>query len=120
MTHIVNLSRREIRTGGAAAAGLVLGIYAGFRKMPAGPADASARATFEPNVYLMIDETGLVTIVAHRSEMGTGIRTGWPMRVAEHAPILSAYAGSGRFGASNARGGCRACLGRQRERLPGA
>ena len=83
MTHIVNLSRREVMIGGVAAAGLVLGIYAGFRKMPAGSADASARATFEPNVYLMIDETGLVTIVAHRSEMGTGIRTGLPMVLAD-------------------------------------
>src|ERR1700732_91429 len=83
MTHIVNLSRREVMIGGVAAAGLVLGIYAGFRKMPAGSADASARATFEPNVYLSIDQTGLVTIVAHRSEMGTGIRTGLPMVLAD-------------------------------------
>src|SRR5438552_3202537 len=30
-----------------------------------------------------IDETGLVTIVAHRSEMGTGIRTGLPMVLAD-------------------------------------
>jgi len=34
-------------------------------------------------VYLAIDETGLVTIVAHRSEMGTGIRTGLPMVLAD-------------------------------------
>ena len=33
---------------------------------------------FEPNVYLAIDETGQVTIVAHRSEMGTGIKTDLP------------------------------------------
>jgi len=65
------------------AAGLVLGIYAGFRKVPVGLAEASARATFEPNVYLMIDDTGLVTIVAHRSEMGTGIKTGLPMVLAD-------------------------------------
>src|SRR5438445_2045125 len=31
----------------------------------------------------MIDETGLVTIVAHRSEMGTGIKTGLPMVLAD-------------------------------------
>jgi isoquinoline 1-oxidoreductase beta subunit len=83
MTRIVNLSRREVMISGVAGAGLVLGIYAGFHKMPAGAADASGRATFEPNVYLMIDETGLVTIVAHRSEMGTGIRTGLPMVLAD-------------------------------------
>src|SRR5437763_6823260 len=31
----------------------------------------------------MIEETGLVTIVAHRSEMGTGIKTGLPMVLAD-------------------------------------
>jgi len=30
-----------------------------------------------------IDETGLVTIVAHRSEMGQGVRTALPMAVAD-------------------------------------
>jgi isoquinoline 1-oxidoreductase beta subunit len=83
MTQIINLSRREMIVGGVAAVGLALGIYAGFRKLPAGLADASSRTTFEPNVYLMIDDTGLVTIVAHRSEMGTGIKTGLPMVLAD-------------------------------------
>jgi isoquinoline 1-oxidoreductase beta subunit len=83
MTRIINLSRRQAMVGGLAAAGLVLGVYAGYRKFPVQPADASARATFEPNVYLMIDDTGLVTIVAHRSEMGTGIKTGLPMVLAD-------------------------------------
>jgi isoquinoline 1-oxidoreductase beta subunit len=83
MTTVTNLSRREIVVGGVAAAGLVLGVYFGFRKIPAQAADAPARATFEPNVYLIIDDTGLVTIVAHRSEMGTGIKTGLPMVLAD-------------------------------------
>jgi isoquinoline 1-oxidoreductase subunit beta len=83
MTKIVNLSRRQIIVGGVAAAGLVLGVSYGFRKFPARAATAPARATFEPNVYLIIDDTGLVTIVAHRSEMGTGIKTGLPMVLAD-------------------------------------
>jgi isoquinoline 1-oxidoreductase subunit beta len=82
MTRIINLSRREVVTGASAAA-LVLGVWIGFRKFPAEAADSPASGTFEPNVYLMIDETGLVTIVAHRSEMGTGIKTGLPMVLAD-------------------------------------
>jgi isoquinoline 1-oxidoreductase beta subunit len=81
MTKIVNISRREVVKGAAIATGLVLGFHVGFRKFP--DAEAAATTTFEPNVYLAIDATGLVTIVAHRSEMGTGIRTGLPMVLAE-------------------------------------
>ncbi|HXF96906.1 MAG TPA: xanthine dehydrogenase family protein molybdopterin-binding subunit [Gemmatimonadales bacterium] len=38
---------------------------------------------FTPNVYLRIDPSGLVTIVAHRSDMGQGVRTPLPMAVAD-------------------------------------
>jgi len=83
MTKIVNLSRREVLAGSLAAGGLVLGLYVGFRKLPVAEAATAEAATFEPNVYLTIDGTGLVTIVAHRSEMGTGIKTGLPMVLAD-------------------------------------
>jgi isoquinoline 1-oxidoreductase beta subunit len=81
MTTIVNLSRRDVVKGVAGATGLVLGFHVGSRRFPY--AEAATAATFEPNVYLSIDQTGLVTIVAHRSEMGTGIRTGLPMVLAD-------------------------------------
>lgn len=81
MTRVVNLSRREVVAGGAT--GLVLGFTIGFSNVPALAAHAHASDVFEPNVYLMIDQTGLVTIVAHRSEMGTGIKTGLPMVLAD-------------------------------------
>ena len=81
MTTIMNMSRREVVKGAAIASGLVLGFHIGFRRFPV--AEAATVSTFEPNVYLAIDETGLVTIVAHRSEMGTGIRTGLPMVLAD-------------------------------------
>jgi len=81
MTPIVNLSRRNVVRGIAGMTGLVLGFHVAPRIFPF--AEAATTASFEPNVYLAIDETGLVTIVAHRSEMGTGIRTGLPMVLAD-------------------------------------
>jgi isoquinoline 1-oxidoreductase subunit beta len=81
MTTIVNVSRRGVVKGLAGMAGLVLGFHIGSRNFPF--AQAAETTTFKPNVYLAIDETGLVTIVAHRSEMGTGIRTGLPMVLAD-------------------------------------
>jgi isoquinoline 1-oxidoreductase subunit beta len=79
MTTIMNMSRRDIMVGGIAT-GLVLGFHVGT-KFPT--ADAATAKTFRPNVYVAIDESGLVTIMAHRSEMGTGIRTGLPMVLAD-------------------------------------
>lgn len=38
---------------------------------------------FEPDLFLSIAPDGAVTILAHRSEMGTGIRTALPMVVAD-------------------------------------
>lgn len=40
-------------------------------------------AAWHPSVYLGIETDGTVIVVAHRSEMGTGIRTGLPMIVAD-------------------------------------
>ena len=81
MTTILNFSRRDFLKGAAGASGLVLAFHVGFRRLPF--ADAAEPSAFAPNVYLSIDETGLVTVVAHRSEMGTGIRTGLPMVLAD-------------------------------------
>ena len=42
-----------------------------------------ADAVLQPNVYLAIATDGTIYIVAHRSEMGSGNRTGLPMIVAD-------------------------------------
>jgi isoquinoline 1-oxidoreductase beta subunit len=84
MTTIMKVSRRELVKGAGAIAGFVLGVHIGSRAFPfAAAAEEEESATFAPNVYVAIDKTGLVTIVAHRSEMGTGIRTGLPMVLAD-------------------------------------
>src|SRR5882672_7459774 len=69
---IENLSRRDLLRGIGVGSGLVLGVHVGFRSFPAW---AAPDTRFAPNVYVSIDESGTVTIVAHRSEMGTGIKT---------------------------------------------
>jgi isoquinoline 1-oxidoreductase beta subunit len=43
--------------------------------------------TWQPSVYLGMEPTGLVTIVAHRSEMGTGIKTALPMVAADELDV---------------------------------
>ena len=84
-TTIRNVSRREFVT---TSSGLALAVtLPGARHVAhslaaraAGPVTADA---FSPGVYVRIDETGIVTIVAHRSEMGQGIRTALPMALAD-------------------------------------
>jgi isoquinoline 1-oxidoreductase beta subunit len=46
-----------------------------------------ADATWQPSVYLGMEPTGIVTIIAHRSEMGTGIKTALPMVAADELDI---------------------------------
>ena len=64
------------------ATGLILGFHISCSR----PFEEVAREPkhfFKPNVYLNINDLGEVTIVAHRSEMGTGIRTTLPTVVAD-------------------------------------
>ncbi len=44
---------------------------------------SAADATWQPSVYLGLEPDGRVIIVAHRSEMGTGIRTALPTVLAD-------------------------------------
>lgn len=81
MSAIANVSRRSVLKG-AAVSGLVLATQVrGFS--PFGEAEAAEVAALAPYVYLAIDAAGAVTIVAHRSEMGTGIRTILPLVLAD-------------------------------------
>jgi isoquinoline 1-oxidoreductase beta subunit len=73
-------SRRDFLGGVFSAGALVLG--ASVLPMKAGAAP-TADATWQPSVYLGLEPDGRVIIIAHRSEMGTGIRTALPMIVAE-------------------------------------
>jgi isoquinoline 1-oxidoreductase beta subunit len=74
------VSRRDFLGGIFSAGALVLGATV----LPKGAMAAdSGDATWQPSVYLGLEPDGRVIIIAHRSEMGTGIRTSLPMVVAD-------------------------------------
>jgi isoquinoline 1-oxidoreductase beta subunit len=84
---VENVSRRGILKGLGLAGTFVLaaplmsrsafaGYETGASKMPHG-------VVVDPRVFVSIAPDGIVTIIAHRSEMGTGVRTSLPLVVAE-------------------------------------
>jgi isoquinoline 1-oxidoreductase beta subunit len=80
MSGVILVSRRGFLKGMFSAGALILCA----RFYPAGAMEAlAADAGWYPGVYLGIEPDGTVVIVAHRSEMGTGIRTALPMVAAD-------------------------------------
>ena len=78
-TVITKIDRRDfLKTTSVGASGLILGLHISCSKPVPVP-----KYFFDPNVYLNINDLGDVTIVAHRSEMGTGIRTSLPTVLAD-------------------------------------
>ncbi|WP_424985877.1 molybdopterin cofactor-binding domain-containing protein [Microbulbifer sp. S227A] len=81
---IAKLSRRAFLGTGAAFA---LGAYAtrgdAFPKWPTGGEQMPHGLRDDPLIFVSIDPDGTVTLVAHRSEMGTGSRTSLPMVMAD-------------------------------------
>jgi isoquinoline 1-oxidoreductase beta subunit len=83
---VEKVSRRAVLKSLGIAGGLVLAApvtsrqafayETGAGKMPHG-------TVVDPRVFVAIAPDGIVTIVAHRSEMGTGVRTSLPLIVAE-------------------------------------
>ena len=89
-TIIENVSRRTLLRGLVAGTGLVLAFRAGpanalepLKPYPTGGDSMPHKTVADPNVFISIDADGAVTIVAHRAEMGTGIRTSLPMVIAD-------------------------------------
>lgn len=76
------VSRRFfLKSGALAGGGLLLGLHV-FGKQTKGLALADP-AVFEPNAFIRIDASGLVTIMAPNPEVGQGVKTSLPMLVAE-------------------------------------
>ena len=99
-----------------AAGGLTLAVGLDSRGQAEGPrkygADAMPGGTVDdPLVFVAIAVDGTVTIVAHRAEMGTGVRTSLPMIVADEMEarwdrvrIVQAGAEEARYGNQNVDG----------------
>jgi len=84
---IENVSRRGFLQGMFSAGAFVLcarivpePVWAATASGAAGSVGASA---FHPSVYVGIHTDGMVYIVAHRSEMGNGVRTSLPRILAD-------------------------------------
>lgn len=83
---VEKISRRSILKGLGVTGGFVLAApvmprralayETGAGKMPHG-------VVIDPRVFVSVGPDGIVTIVGHRSEMGTGVRTSLPLIVAE-------------------------------------
>jgi isoquinoline 1-oxidoreductase beta subunit len=85
-----NVSRRSFLKGtawgtGAVFAATILPFNAAraFEAYPTGGLDMPNGIINNPHVFVSIAPDGTVTIVAHRSEMGTGARTSLPMVIAD-------------------------------------
>jgi isoquinoline 1-oxidoreductase beta subunit len=110
----VQVQRRQLLQAAAGSFALVIGIDAGAQaaeprkygaaSMPGGTVD-------NPLVFVSIAADGSVTLIAHRAEMGTGVRTSLPMVVADEMEarwdrvnIVQAPADEARFGNQNVDG----------------
>lgn len=108
------IQRRQLLQAAAGSFALAIGFDAGAQAaepqkfgaatMPGGTVDS-------PLVFVSIAPDGTVTIVAHRAEMGTGVRTSLPMVVADEmearwdrVKIVQAPADEARYGSQNTDG----------------
>ncbi|MGA2590247.1 MAG: molybdopterin cofactor-binding domain-containing protein [Bryobacteraceae bacterium] len=107
-----NVSRRGFLGQIFSAGALVIGAPL-VTKLGAQPDGTAGDAkTWQPSVYLGIEPDGTVKIVAHRSEMGTGCRTGLPMIVADEleadwarVQVIQAP-GDAKYGSQDTDGSC--------------
>ena len=104
MNRIQQVSRRDFLERVFSASALVIGVQVL-------PLDAKESA-WNPNVYVGLDSDGTVTIIAHRSEMGTGIRTVLPTVLADELEAdwkrvkIEQAIGDEKFGNQNTDGSC--------------
>jgi isoquinoline 1-oxidoreductase beta subunit len=84
---IENVSRRGFLRGTLQATSFVMAVqllpFRGAFAWETGASGMPHGTVNDPHVFVSIDPDGTVTIVAHRSEMGTGSRTSVPMVLAD-------------------------------------
>lgn len=84
-TKVSDVSRRAfVVTTGVAGAGFLLGVRIPDRRHSRLEGDLAPNAApFAPNAWIRLDDSGDITILVHKSEMGQGVWTALPMIVAE-------------------------------------
>ncbi|MBC7542971.1 MAG: xanthine dehydrogenase family protein molybdopterin-binding subunit [Candidatus Sericytochromatia bacterium] len=89
---------------------LLVGMGGTWLPMRARVAEAATLSHFMPNEFIAIPETGPITLMCHRSEMGQGTRTAMAMLLAEELDVdwpqivLVQANGDARFGDQNTDG----------------
>ena len=87
MSSIENVSRRKFLKGVFGSGALILAVRyvppMWAQGLQTGVQTDADRATLHPNFFVGIQQDGTVYIVAHRSEMGTTIRTSLPLVLAD-------------------------------------
>ncbi len=116
MNRIDLVTRRTFLGGVFSAGALVLGArlfpLEAMAVSGTGAVSGADNAAWNPSVYLGIETDGTVIIVAHRSEMGTGIRTGLPTIVADELDAdwarvkVEQALGDVKYGSQNTDGSC--------------
>ena len=104
------LSRRTFLGYSFGAGALILGATDSLAASVFQVATAPTGKPWQPGVYLILDTNGAVSIIAHRSEMGTGIRTSLPMVAADELDAdwarvkIAQGIGDARYGDQNTDG----------------
>jgi isoquinoline 1-oxidoreductase beta subunit len=110
MIEVVEVSRRGFLSQIFSAGAFVIAAPLVSSAQDAGP--PGNEKLWQPSVYLGIEPSGDVLIIAHRSEMGTGARTCLPMIVADEleadwsrVKVIQAI-GDVKYGSQNTDGSC--------------
>ncbi|HKQ72385.1 MAG TPA: molybdopterin cofactor-binding domain-containing protein, partial [Blastocatellia bacterium] len=110
MNRIELVTRRAFLGGMFSTGALVLG--ARLLPIEALASNNADKAAWNPSVYLGIETDGTVIIVAHRSEMGTGIRSVLPTVLADELDAdwkrvkIEQAIGDAKYGSQNTDGSC--------------
>ncbi len=81
---LFKVTRRDfVKIGALGSGGLLLGIPLGCNQDKNTFLTGKPDAALSPNVYMTLMGTGEIQLIAHRSEMGTGIRTSLPLIMAD-------------------------------------
>lgn len=80
---IFKVSRRDfLKSTSMSMSGLLLGLTFSCKETSK-PLAANPDFTFSPSLFISLNGNGDVSLIAHRSEMGTGIRTSLPLVMAD-------------------------------------